>query len=105
MTAAAVDLERLRSLAEDAAAHLPASEHSTRYVTDRYVAEAGPEADPHMNVVSRLRLGEGQVEATLAHVRSALRPSAARSPVLQLVSALRGFGRATRSVRGRIGYA
>ncbi len=73
MTAAAVDPELLRSLAEDAAAHLPASELGTRYVTDRYVAEAGPEADPHMNVVSRLRLGEGQVEATLAHVRDLFR--------------------------------
>jgi hypothetical protein len=73
LTSAAVDPELLRSLAEDAAVHQPAGDASTRYVTDRYVAEVGPEVDPHMNVVSRLRLGEDDVEAVLAEVRELYR--------------------------------
>jgi hypothetical protein len=60
--------ETLRSLAEDAAAHIPEAPGSRRVVDDRFIAEIGPEPDPGMNVVSRLRLGD-EVAAVVSDVR------------------------------------
>jgi GNAT superfamily N-acetyltransferase len=69
-----VDRERLRDLAEDARApQPPPGSPSRRIVSDRYVAEIGPEPDPDMNVVSRLRLQGHDVEQTVEQVRTLFR--------------------------------
>ena len=64
---------RLRVLSEDAAAFTPAGDGWTRVVTERYVAEIGPDPDPQMNVVSRLRLDSLDLAAVVEQVRALYR--------------------------------
>ena len=68
------DREWLRSLAEDAPLPpLPPGSPSRRVAGTGYQAEIGPEDDPDMNVVSRLRLAGRDVAAAVEEVRELYR--------------------------------
>jgi GNAT superfamily N-acetyltransferase len=68
------DREWLRSLAEDAPMPpLPAGSASRRLTADGYQAEIGPQDDPDMNVVSRLRLAGRDIAAVADEVRELYR--------------------------------
>jgi hypothetical protein len=63
------DDEQLRSLAEDAAAHIEPPAGEQRLADDRLIASFGQAADPQMNVVSRLRLEPAGVAEAVEDVR------------------------------------
>ena len=59
-----LDDEQLRSLAEDAVEHMEPPAGEQRMADDRLIATFGSGSDPQMNVVSRLRLGSADGDAT-----------------------------------------
>jgi hypothetical protein len=64
-----LDRETLRELAEDAPSPpLPTESPSRRIAGDGYTAEIGPQDDPDMNIVSRLRLDGRDLAAVVAEV-------------------------------------
>ena len=63
----APDREALRELAEDAPSPpLPPGSASRRIAGDGYTAEIGPQDDPDMNIVSRLRLDGRELASVIA---------------------------------------
>ena len=99
------DREWLRSLAEDAPSPpLPPGSASRRIAGDGYQAEVGPEDDPDMNVVSRLRLADRDVAGAVAEVRELYRREARSAATWEvssgstpagLLEQLRGLGMQT----------
>jgi GNAT superfamily N-acetyltransferase len=65
MTEARADM--LRSLAVDTPLYLKGG--PARVVDERFIVEIGPEPSPAMNIVSRLRFGEDDVERAVHEVR------------------------------------
>jgi GNAT superfamily N-acetyltransferase len=79
--------EWLRDLAEcPPAPEPPTGSASSRIVTDRYIAEIGPEPDPDMNVVSRLRLEGSDLAAVLEEVRASYRAAGRRAATWEVAS-------------------
>lgn len=63
----------VRELAEDTPAHVPLRAGDRRLVTPDYVIYLGLTPGPHSTVVTRLRLAEGEVAATVHKLRTLLR--------------------------------
>src|SRR6476469_11067005 len=66
----APDREALRELAEDPPSPPPPGSASRRIAGDGYTAEIGPQDDPDMNIVSRLRLDGRELATVIAEVHS-----------------------------------
>lgn len=65
--------QAVRELAEDIPAYGPPRDGDRRVVTPGYIVFLGHTPGPHSTVVARLRLGPGEVPATVAAVRELLR--------------------------------
>ena len=79
--------DRLRDLAEcPPAPEPPAGSASSRVVTDRYIAEIGPQPDPDMNVVSRLRLDGCDLGAAVEEVRAVYRAAGRTAATWEVAS-------------------
>jgi hypothetical protein len=71
----APDRETLRALAEDPPSPpLPPGSASRRVAGDGYTAEIGPQDDPDMNIVSRLRLDGRDLASVVASSTGDLLP-------------------------------
>jgi GNAT superfamily N-acetyltransferase len=69
-----VDAAALRDLAESPPSPEPPAGAPSRRISDeRYTIEIGPDADPDMNVVSRLQLAGHDVDAAISDARRAFR--------------------------------
>ena len=98
------DRETLRELAEDAPSPpLPPGSSSRRVAGDGYTAEIGPQNDPDMNIVSRLRLDGRDLAAVVADVHDLFAEAGRRAITWEvssgatpagLLEQLRGFGMA-----------
>ncbi|HEX5198260.1 MAG TPA: hypothetical protein VFW26_13740, partial [Gaiellales bacterium] len=101
----APDRETLRELAEDAPSPpLPPGSASRRVDGDGYTAEIGPQDDPDMNIVSRLRLDGRDLAAVVAEVHDRFADAGRRAITWEvssgatpagLLEQLHGFGMET----------
>ncbi|HEX5195734.1 MAG TPA: GNAT family N-acetyltransferase [Gaiellales bacterium] len=101
----APDREALRELAEDAPSPpLPPGSAARRVDGDGYTAEIGPQDDPDMNIVSRLRLDGRDLAAVVAEVHDLFADAGRRAITWEvssgatpagLLEQLRGFGMET----------
>ena len=92
----------LRDLAESPRTPEPPAGGSSHRITDvRYLIEIGPDPDPDMNIVSRLRLDGHDLEAAVADARRTFREAGRHQATwevgsgatpLGLVERLRAFG-------------
>jgi GNAT superfamily N-acetyltransferase len=82
-----IDAAALRDLAESPPSPEPPAGSSSRRITDdRYLIEIGPDPDPDMNVVSRLRLDGHDLETAVADARQTFREAGRREATWEVGS-------------------
>jgi GNAT superfamily N-acetyltransferase len=82
-----IDAEALRDLAESPPSPAPPAGGASRRISEqRYLIEIGPDPDPDMNIVSRLRLDGHDVSAAVEHARATFRAAGRREATWEVGS-------------------